>query len=244
MTRLFVDYSLESKVSIILDEEDSKYIANVLRMRIGESLVVVDSNSIEYFCNVVEIAKKSVELSIDSSSPNQSEMPVKVTLYQSVSKGERMDLTIQKCTELGVFEIVPVMSERVVAKFKDKDSIGKIDRWQKIALEASRQSQRGCVPKVRMPVDFEDALKEAKDNCDLILFPWEEEEENGLKSLLKSFAGKNIAVFIGPEGGYSSDEAGLAKEHDAHSVTLGPRILRTETAGAAVLSMLIYELEL
>lgn len=244
MTRLFVEYSLKDKGSLSLDEENSRYISQVLRMKNGEELVIVDSDSIEYVCSISAITKKTVELNVLSSSVNTTETPYFVTLFQSVSKGERMDYTIQKTTELGVKEIYPVMSERVVVKLNGKDVSGKLDRWQKIALEASRQSHRGAVPVIKEPVDFEDAIKYAKDNFDLVLFPWEEESDNGIKEVLKGFTGKRIAVFVGPEGGYSELEADCATSNGAKSVTLGPRILRTETAGAAVLSMLIYELEL
>lgn len=244
MTRLFVDYSLEGRKELTLDEESSRYLSQILRVRLGEEIVVVDKENTEYICSVCQISKKSVELEILSSKPNETEMPYYVALFQSVSKGERMDLTIQKTTELGVKEIIPVVSERVIVKLDGKDLDSKIDRWQKIALEASRQSQRGKVPCVNRPVRFNEALEYAKENFDLVLFPWEEESENGIKEALKTFSGKRIAVFVGPEGGYSENEAALAVASGAKSVTLGPRILRTETAGAAVLSMIIYELEL
>ncbi len=244
MTRLFVEFSLKNKTELVLDEENSRYLSQVLRMRVDEELVVVDNSRIEYICAISQITKKEVTLSIRSSSLNCTEAPYDVTLFQSVSKGERMDYTIQKTTELGVKEIYPVLSERVIVKLSGKDVSGKIDRWQKISLEAARQSHRGMVPTIREPIEFEDALKLAKDEFDLVLFPWEEESENGIKEALKSFSGKKIAVFVGPEGGYSTEEASKAVSYGAKSVTLGPRILRTETAGAAVLSMLIYELEL
>lgn len=244
MTRLFVEFSLKDKTELVLDEENSRYLSQVLRMRVDEELVVVDNSRIEYICAISQITKKEVTLSIRSSSLNCTEAPYDVTLFQSVSKGERMDYTIQKTTELGVKEIYPVLSERVIVKLSGKDVSGKIDRWQKISLEAARQSHRGMVPTIREPIEFEDALKLAKDEFDLVLFPWEEESENGIKEALKSFSGKKIAVFVGPEGGYSTEEASKAVSYGAKSVTLGPRILRTETAGAAVLSMLIYELEL
>lgn len=244
MTRLFVEFSLKDKTELVLDEENSRYLSQVLRMRVDEELVVVDNSRIEYICAISQITKKEVTLSIRSSSLNCTEAPYDVTLFQSVSKGERMDYTIQKTTELGVKEIYPVLSERVIVKLSGKDVSGKIDRWQKISLEAARQSHRGMVPTIKEPIEFEDALKLAKDEFDLVLFPWEEESENGIKEALKSFSGKKIAVFVGPEGGYSTEEASKAVSYGAKSVTLGPRILRTETAGAAVLSMLIYELEL
>ena len=231
MTRLFVDEVLSDQRTLELNEEDSHYISQVLRMRTGEEITVVDGMGLEYLCSVSEIGKKKVILDVGEGRENKSEPPFKVTLFQSVSKGERMDLTIQKATELGVYEIVPVLSERCVVKL-DKDTKGKIDRWQKIALEASRQSGRGIVPKVTSPMNFSEAIDKI-ESFDLALFPWEEETEKGLKSALREFKGERIALFVGPEGGYEQKEADD-----------GPRILRTETAGSAVLAMIVYETEI
>lgn len=242
MTRLFVDEVLSDRGTLELNEEDSHYISQVLRMRTGEEITVVDGKGLEYRCSVSEIGKKKVILDVGEGRDNSSEPPFKVTLFQSVSKGERMDLTIQKATELGVYEIVPVLSERCVVKL-DKDTKGKIDRWQKIALEASRQSGRGIVPTVTSPMSFSDAIDKIK-SYDLALFPWEEETEKGLKSALREFKGERIALFVGPEGGYEQKEADDAVSKGALRVTLGPRILRTETAGAAVLAMIVYETEI
>ncbi len=242
MTRLFIDEVLSDQRTLELNEEDSHYISQVLRMRTGEEITVVDGKGLEYLCSVSEIAKKKVILDVGEGRENKSEPPFKVTLFQSVSKGERMDLTIQKATELGVYEIVPVLSERCVVKL-DKDTKGKIDRWQKIALEASRQSGRGIVPKVTSPMNFSEAIDKI-ESFDLALFPWEEETEKGLKSALREFKGERIALFVGPEGGYEQKEADDAVKKGALRVTLGPRILRTETAGAAVLAMIVYETEI
>lgn len=242
MTRLFIDEVLSELRTLELNEEDSHYISQVLRMRTGEEITVVDGKGLEYLCCVSEIGKKKVILDVGEGRENKSEPPFKVTLFQSVSKGERMDLTIQKATELGVYEIVPVLSERCVVKL-EKDTKGKIDRWQKIALEASRQSGRGIVPKVTSPMSFSEAIDKI-ESFDLALFPWEEETEKGLKSALREFKGEGIALFVGPEGGYEQKEADDAVKKGALRVTLGPRILRTETAGAAVLAMIVYESEI
>ncbi len=243
MTRLFAQEKLSDRDTIELNEEDSRYISQVLRMRPGEEVTVVDADGLELICEISEITKKQVTLNINDRRENSSEPPFKVTLFQCVSKGERMDLTVQKCTELGVSSIVPVLSERCVVKMNAKDSKGKIDRWQKIALEASRQSGRGIVPKIEEPMPLEKAYELISD-YDLTIFPWEEETGKGLKSALQSFNGKKIAIFIGPEGGFSQKEADDAVDRGAIRVTLGPRILRTETAGAAVLAMIIYESEI
>lgn len=151
-----------------------------------------------------------------------------------------MDLTIQKAVELGVFRIVPVISERCVVRLDGKRD--KSDRWQKIALEAARQSGRDIVPLVTEPVAFADAVQTADESLKII--PWEEAEGLTLKGVTAGRKLNNIAVFIGPEGGFTATEADMARGNDIIPVTLGPRILRTETAGPAVLAMLLYELEL
>ena len=240
MTRLFVDYKIEENTEFALDKEDSKYISSVLRMRVGEELIVVDGEGYEISATVVSLSKDEVVLSANKRSENNSESPCRVTLYQSVSKGERMDLTIQKSVELGVYRIVPVFSERCVVK-PGKDS--KIDRWQKIALEAARQSGRGIIPVVASPMSYKEALKDADDKA-VKLFPWEEEHGQTLKQVIDGKSFDSAAVFIGPEGGFSEEEAALASDAGLKHVTLGKRILRTETAGPAVLAMLLYHNEL
>ena len=147
MVRLFADYKIEENAEFSLNKEDSRYISSVLRMREGEELTVVDADGFEVLAQVASLSKDEVVLHAVSKSRNETESPCKITLYQSISKGERMDLTIQKSVELGVYRIVPVYSSRCVAK---PGKEGKIDRWQKIALEASRQSHRGLVPEVKM----------------------------------------------------------------------------------------------
>ncbi|MCR5528389.1 MAG: 16S rRNA (uracil(1498)-N(3))-methyltransferase [Saccharofermentans sp.] len=240
MTRLFVDYKIEENTEFALDKEDSRYISSVLRMREGEELTVVDGEGMEVLCKVEAAAKDEVILRAVTRHVNESESSCKITLYQSVSKGERMDLTIQKSVELGVYKIVPVFSSRCVVK-PGKDS--KIDRWQKIALEAARQCGRGIIPEVASPLSFKEALDAAKVSS-LMILPWEEEKGQTLKQVIDGTSPESIAVFIGPEGGFSEEEAALAKEAGCKLVTLGKRILRTETAGPAVLAMLLYHNEL
>lgn len=251
MTRLFVSEDLRNSDNYTLTDDNAHYVGQVLRMRTGESLVIVDGNGLEYVSEVCSIDKKEVSLKLGVAQVNTSEPPYEVTLYQAVSKGERMDLTIQKCVELGVTRIVPVMSNRCIVKM-DKKSDGKIARWQKIALEAARQSGRGIVPEVCNVMLFEEAIEEVKrDGFDLALIPWEEEKDKGIKEAIAKVRGEvhggrraRIAVFVGPEGGFESEECQMAGRQGIVPVTLGPRILRTETAGAAVLAMFIYEMEL
>lgn len=242
MTRLFIDEVINDS-KVVLDKENSHYISSVLRMRSGEQLIIVDSTGEEILAEVSSPDKNATEVEVISRSKNTSEPPCKVTIFQSVSKGERMTLTIQKSVELGVYSIVPVFSERCIVRMDDKDS--KTDRWQKIALEAARQSGRGIVPEIMPSVKFKNALSQLSD-YDVCLFPWEEEHGKTLKEVIsgKLNPGAKVAVFIGPEGGFTDEEAKMAADSGAVNVTLGPRILRTETAGPAVLSMILYESEL
>ena len=209
-------------------------------MRQGESFCAVDSEGTVYNAVIASIDKKELVAELVSTQEESHEMKAKITLYQSVSKGERMDLTIQKSVELGVTKIVPVLSDRCVVKLDGKS--GKSDRWQKIALEAARQSGRDIVPEVTEPVKFEDAVKNCSEEIKII--PWEEARDETLKDILEKHSEGSIAVFIGPEGGFDSSEAELAMVNGIKPVTLGPRILRTETAGPAVLAMINYALEL
>lgn len=247
MTRLFLEDQEAGSGLITLGPDDSHYVSQVLRMKTGEQLAVVLSGGTEALCEVDTVTKSNVTLKILNTFVNTSEPPYGITLYQSVSKGERMELTIQKCVELGVTRIVPVFSMRcVVRPDEPKKQLAKTQRWQKIALEAARQSGRGVIPEVTEPLNFNKAL-EASKSADAVLFTWEEEHGVTLKEALNTIDKndiKEIAVFIGPEGGYDEQEAALAKEAGAVPVTLGKRILRTETAGASVLAMLLYEFEL
>lgn len=250
MTRLFIDINSKVNEEVKIEGEDARYLSGVLRMRLGEKLTIVDSKCNEYDCTVTGFDKKSVTVTVDGISPNKTEPPYDATLYQSVSKGERMDYTIQKAVELGVRRIVPVFSDRCIVKHESGKN-SKIDRWQKIAEEASRQSGRGIVPEVCEPEDFKTAIRNGA-NGDIKIFAWEEEREHPLKEILqKRHAqlgdGDNktaISIFIGPEGGFTNEEAKEAEANGFNLVTLGPRILRTESAAPCVLSMLIYEFEL
>ncbi|MBP5654414.1 MAG: 16S rRNA (uracil(1498)-N(3))-methyltransferase [Clostridiales bacterium] len=241
MIRLFAEEDLSEVRSYELDKESLHYLKDVMRVKPDEEFIVTDSKSVDNICTL-----EGAQALIHDRRPNRTEPSLRVTLFQSVSKGERMDLTIQKAVELGVSRVVPVFSSRCVVAPKENR---KADRWQKIALEAARQSGRGKVPEIAAPESFATAVVYAKDNFKLVLFPWEGALGDGssLKSCLARVREEgisDIAVFIGPEGGYSEEEASLAKESGASVVTLGPRILRTETAGPAVLAMVLYELEL
>ena len=247
MTRLFIESRIDETTDAWeITGESARYLTDVLRMRVGEELILCDSARIDHICEIVSVGKALVAVSIRDRHPNGNEPKFVATVYQGMAKGERMDLSIQKSVELGVTRYVPTACSRSIVKIKEgKDS--KRERWQAIALEAARQCGRGIVPVVDAPMGFEEALKDAQENHDLVLLPWEEEKEGKLGEILAGVdfeSSPKIAVFIGPEGGFSEEEAKLAEQHGAKLVTLGKRILRTETAAPAVLAMLVYRSEL
>lgn len=248
MTRLFVDTCIDKATDLWdIEGDNARYLADVLRMRVGEELILCDSARIDHVCVIESIAKGHVAVSIKDRHPNSNEPKFFATVYQGLAKGERMDLSIQKSVELGVSRYVPTACSRSIVKIKSGGKEGKTDRWQAIALEAARQCGRGIVPSVESPMSLKEALEEAKDRNDLVLFPWEEEKDDKLGTILDQVDWEKcpkIAIFIGPEGGFSEEEAKLAEESGAPKVTLGKRILRTETAAPAVLAMLVYRSEL
>ena len=269
MTRIFISDSLRSdQVELRLDKEQQIYLKSVLRMNHGDIIIVCDKSMTDYTCAIDNFDSEGVNLRIIGFKKNDSEPNYRVMLFQSVSKGERMDYTIQKSVELGVDTIIPVDSARTIVKVKDKDGSGKLDRWSKIALEASRQSGRGKVVEVTSVVRFQKALEMAKSISDIVIIPWENETDKSFGQVLESFFSHkrelldfpnpalaensseegiyrpSISVFIGPEGGFEKEEVEAAIQSGAIPVTLGKRILRTETAGPSVLAMLLYRFEL
>jgi len=243
MSRFFIDKDCISGDFVKITGEDVQHIKKVLRMRTGEMLVACDMDGTDFDCEITEIDDKYVEARILNSKKSESEAPIKVTLFQGIPKSDKMEFIIQKCVELGIHSIIPVKTERTVVKFENsKDEEKKQQRWQKIAVEAAKQCNRGRLPKVNNPINFNMALQVAKE-YDLVLVPYENENLQGLKKVLQEYrSAKSIAVFIGPEGGFAEDEIKKCLELNYFSVSLGKRILRTETAGLTVLSILMYEL--
>jgi len=229
------------------DGEDARYINDVMRMKIGEEILLCDASRMEYVFTIQSAAKKEVSGSLSTPHRNENEPMFRAILYQGVCKGERMDLSVQKSVELGATTISPLLCSRCIAKLEEGKTDGKIDRLQKIALEAARQSGRAIVPTVCAAEIFRKAILSAKERGDLMLIPWEEESEMPIGRILDVIdfsTTPGVSIFIGPEGGFSEEEVRYACENGAKAVTLGKRILRTETAGAAVLAMLVYKTEL
>jgi 16S rRNA (uracil1498-N3)-methyltransferase len=242
MPRFFIKPEDIQGGNIIITGEDVNHIRNVLRLRQGEELVLSDGKGTDYTVVLERFDPGSIVSAITGSRKNASEPQIEVTLFQGLPKSDKMDFIIQKGIELGVNRIVPVLTERTVVRIDNpKDADNKVTRWQRIALEAAKQCSRGRVPIVEHPVIFPEALKLAEE-AQLRLIPYEKETGSGLKQYLKNRNFSRIAVFIGPEGGFSEKEVEKAILAGISPITLGPRILRTETAGIAVLSILMYEL--
>lgn len=241
MPKFFVEPSKVKDGKIIIDTEDVKHITRVLRMDIGAHINVCDTCGFDYLAEVSSISEKSVICNILEKKKSDSEPEVHITLYQALPKGTKMEYIIQKTTELGIYRIVPVMMSRCVSKINSRsDGEKKAARWQKIAEAAAKQSGRGIIPEVCSPLSFADAVSSLKSH-ELAFAPYECEAANGIKGLIHGASYKKAAFIIGPEGGFDPAEAELLKKSGITTVTLGRRILRTETAGEAVLAMMMYE---
>lgn len=223
---------------------DVNHIANVLRMRTGEDVWISDGDKKEYHCTIQEIKEEEILLKILYVQEPEYELPSRIYLFQGLPKSDKMDLIVQKAVELGVHGIIPVASKRCVVKLDGKKSEKKVARWQQISESAAKQSKRMLVPEVMPVMSWKEALKTAAD-LDVVLMPYElakgmKETREILRGILP---GQSIGIFIGPEGGFEEQEVQEAMEMGAKPITLGHRILRTETAGLTILSVLMFQLE-
>lgn len=247
MSRFFISDENVFENSIVIIGEDANHIKNVLRCRIGDMLVLSDGKGTDFEVRIDSLGQGQIITKIENISKNKTEPPLDIVLFQGIPKGDKMDFVIQKGVELGINRIVPVITERTILRFSsEKDKAKKTLRWQKIAHEAAKQCNRGIIPKVDIPMNFKDII-DLFDDLDFTLIPYEKEECLTLgNSIRKMKAGrvkiKAVGLIIGPEGGFSEEEVNVAVIHGASSIKLGPRILRTETAGLAVLAILMYEL--
>lgn len=242
--RIFVGTDKIENKTALLEGSDVNYIKNVLRLKVGDELSIMDSKGKEYSSKIIAMGKDLVKaLLIKEKSPT-SEPKVKITIAQGIPKNPKMDLIVQKATELGAFSIIPVKTERSIVKIREEKEESKVSRWQKIAKEAAEQSGRSSVPSIEQIKSIKDVLK-LSGAFDKSMILWEMEKERTLKIFLKENKEiKDLLILIGPEGGFSHDEVELAKSSGFITVTIGGRILRTETASLAVLSMIDYEFEL
>ncbi|HYE81185.1 MAG TPA: 16S rRNA (uracil(1498)-N(3))-methyltransferase [Clostridia bacterium] len=241
MHRFFIKRENIRKGGITLEGEDVKHISRVLRLQPGDKLVLCDGEGTDYITAIESIDKYSVKTMIINKETSKGESGIDVILYQGIPKSTKMDLIIQKCTEMGIRRIVPVYTARTVVRLEsEKDEKKKVERWTKIAEEAAKQSGRGVIPTVDMPVSLQEAFEDAAE-LDAVIVPYEQEESISVKEALSKDKVGSIGFFIGPEGGFEASEMLAAKKMGALPVTLGSRILRTETAGVVVLACIMYE---
>ena len=246
MQRFFVEpHQIDEEAhQIHITGSDVNHISNVLRMKTGEELWISDGSKYEYRCTIESFEPDEVLLHIVYSQEPEYELPCRIYLFQGLPKADKMELIIQKAVELGAYEIIPVETKRCVVKLDGKKSAKKTARWQQIAESAAKQSKRMLIPNVHEVLTFREALKYA-ESMDVRLVPYE--LARGMQETKEILAGiepgQSVGIFIGPEGGFEEKEIEAAIEGGAKPITLGRRNLRTETAGLAILSVLMFQLE-
>ncbi len=240
MHRFFADPAAIGQTHITLPEEDARHL-HVLRLEPEELVTVCDGMGTDYRCTVEQLNRRDAVLRIEEAAPAQGESPLRITLFQGLPKQDKMELIIQKCVELGVYDIVPVETARCVAKAGDnpKERDKKQARWQKISMAAAQQCGRGIVPHIHHPVSFQQAVAMAAA-LPAAFMAYEDEKTTSIKTAFSGFAGERTGIFIGPEGGFTPQEAGACREKGIVPVSLGKRIVRTETAGFMAIIMLHF----
>ena len=245
MYQFFVSPEQIQGTKAYITGSDFNHIKNVLRMKIGEEIAL--SNGVdqkEYRVGIVAYTEDTVECELRFIKEDGMELPAEIYLFQGLPKGDKMELIIQKAVELGVHEIIPVSMNRCVVRLDEKKASSKLKRWQTIAEAAAKQSKRGIIPKIHEVLSFEQALSYAND-MQVKMLPYE--LANGMEETKQVIAsirpGDKVAVWIGPEGGFDKQEVSKASNSGFHPISLGKRILRTETAGMTVLSILMYHME-
>ena len=244
MHRFFAEPGQIGEKEIVITGADVNHIRNVLRMRTGEEVLIADGRGAEYRCKLTDLSENEVRAQILWKLDGNAELASAVTLFQGLPKSDKMDLIVQKCVELGVDRIVPVSTKRAVVKLDAKKEETRLKRWNTISESAAKQSGRGVIPEVSGVMSFEKALAEAK-TLDVLLIPYERAEHmtETRRVMGEIRPGQSVGIFIGPEGGFEESEVEEAVAAGARAITLGRRILRTETAGLAVMAMLGYLLE-
>ena len=245
MYQFFVEPSQIQDKKIIITGSDVNHIKNVLRMKVGDEIAVKSGEEgREYRCGIEAFAQEQVICSLRFIREEGVELPSKIYLFQGLPKADKMEMIVQKAVELGVYEVIPVTVKRCVVKLDEKKAAAKVGRWQGIAEAAAKQCKRGIIPVVKMPMTLREAAAYAQE-MDVRLIPYELAEDMAhTREIIEQIApGQSVALFIGPEGGFEESEVETALAAGIEPITLGRRILRTETAGLAVLSWLMYHLE-
>jgi 16S rRNA (uracil1498-N3)-methyltransferase len=242
MHKFFVaNENIRENIAKILGD-DVKHIYKVLRLKEGDKVSVNNCLGTEYLGVIQSVDKKEVNIRLVEELPINNESPININLYQGLPKSAKMDLIVQKATELGIGNITPIVTERVVVR-SEIGEFNKTERWRRIAVEACKQCKRSLIPSINKPIEFQQFIDEAKE-FDLIIVPYENEEGYGVKQLARelNMQIKKVAIIVGPEGGFEEFEINSLRQIGAKIVTLGPRILRTETAGFVCAALLQYEL--
>lgn len=243
MYQFFIEDAQVMNGFATIEGSDVNHIRNVLRMKPGEEIRVCTDSGRNYFCRIADLSESFVRAEILEKEAESTELPCRIYLFQGLPKSDKMEWIIQKTVELGVYEVIPVAMKNCVVKLDDKKAKSKVTRWQAIAESAAKQSKRSLIPEVKQPMSYKEALAYAKE-FDVKLVPYENEHgmagtKNAVEQIRK---GDSIAVFIGPEGGFAPEEIELVR-NEMNLISLGKRILRTETAAIATLAILGYQLE-
>ena len=238
MHRFYHSNPLDLNQIIILDEFSSHHALRVMRVKVDDFLVLFNGDGFEYRGRVSDINKKTINVEILSKEKNNNESPIIINLFQSISSNEKMDMVIQKATELGVSSIQPIFTSRSTVKLSLDRTKKRLIHWRQVAISACEQSGRSKIPTIKSPIEFDQISEGIKTNSlNLLLHPDNLEESSNLPN---EYSG-DINIFIGPEGGFSQDEALLLKKQNCINIQLGPRVLRTETAPLAIIAILQYK---
>jgi len=241
MPQFFISHEKIKGGRVYITGPDVNHITRVLRLGPGDCVTVLNGRGGAYEVVIEKAGREEVICAVTRELTVRVAPPLRVTLVQGIPRGDKMDLIVQKGTELGMSKIIPLICQRVVVKLEGDRAARRRERWQRIALEAAKQCRRPDVPEVGEPVDWDGVLAGLPPGAAAVI-PWEEESIDSIKGyLLRSGPKEEIFVFIGPEGGFSPVEVERAREAGVRPVTLGPRILRTETVGLAVLAMILYQ---
>ncbi|TCK98397.1 16S rRNA (uracil1498-N3)-methyltransferase [Natranaerovirga hydrolytica] len=244
MHRFFIEEKQIDDNKIKITGSDFNHIKNVLRLKIGDEIEICNGQAKEYCCIIDEIHTNEIIAIIQQENKSNTELKTKIILFQGLPKNDKLELIIQKAVELGVFEIVPIQTKRTIVKLDKKKESKKIERWNGISLAAAKQSKRGIIPKVKNIMIYKEALDYATSQVDVVVIPYEKATNmKATKEIIDNLNVKTVGIFIGPEGGFEEEEIKQAVGQGAKPITLGKRILRTETAGLSIISILMYRFE-
>lgn len=243
MPKFFVEPSQVHEKHIAIEGENVNHIKNVLRLAINDEILINDRHGNDYKCIISAIDSQSIMAQITEHTESQVEPGIEVTLFQPLIKGEKIEWVFQKAVEIGVSRIIPISTERCVVKLETaKKTASKVERWNKISEAAAKQSGRGIVPEIAQPMTFKEAVAYQKAHQISSIIPYENEKKQGVKEVLEATHALRYGIFIGPEGGFTEQEIAYALENGIQSVTLGRRILRSETASIVALTNIMYEM--